>query len=99
MQDYRTLEIKELIWNEWNITHIAPHKLTPSDVEAACTGDHIATDTYSNRILMIGVTQTEEVITVVLDPEGEGRYFPVTARPASRKERQLFINATQKEAA
>jgi uncharacterized DUF497 family protein len=30
------------------------------------------------------------MLAVVLDPQGEGAYYPVTARPASRKERRYY---------
>jgi hypothetical protein len=30
------------------------------------------------------------MIAVVLDPRGHGVYYPVTARPASRKERRYY---------
>jgi hypothetical protein len=32
------------------------------------------------------------MLAVILDPEeAEGVYYPVTARPASRKERRLYL--------
>jgi len=96
---YRTLEITELVWNEWNVEHIARHGLTPPDVEAACTGVHIATDTYKQRVLLIGTTEAGQAITVILDQIEKGQYFPVTARPASRKERQTLVAILGKEAA
>jgi hypothetical protein len=30
------------------------------------------------------------MLAIILDPEGRGVYYPVTARPASRKERALY---------
>lgn len=99
MPAYRSLEITELIWNEWNIEHIARHGLTPAEVEEACAGFHIATDTYKERLLLTGTTQAGQAITIVLDEVEEGRYFPVTARPASRRERQVLAAILGKEAA
>ena len=31
--------IRRLIWDSWNITHIARHDVTPDEVEDVCHGD------------------------------------------------------------
>ena len=41
-------------------------------------------------MLVIGPTSAGRMLTVVIDPEGDGVYYPVTARPASRRERAVY---------
>jgi uncharacterized protein len=85
------IEVKDLIWDDWNIAHIARHDVTKDEVEQACQSDYMVFDGDKGRFLVIGTTETERVLAVVLDPEPEpGIYYPVTARSADRKERRLY---------
>lgn len=45
---------------------------------------------YKDRPLFLGRTHTGRLLVVVLDPEGNGVYYPVSGRPASKKERELY---------
>lgn len=82
--------IRKLIWDEWNVAHIARHKVVTEEVEGACHGDPLVQAGKKGRILLIGPTKEERIITVILDHEGHGKYYPVTARDASRKEKKLY---------
>jgi uncharacterized DUF497 family protein len=83
--------IRRLIWDAWNIAHIARHDVTSEEVEEVCHGDaFFSENTYKGRIRVIGPNATGRLLTVILAPEGQGIYYPVTARPASRKERQRY---------
>ena len=88
--NYSVILIRKLRWDDWNITHIARHKLTPEEVEDMCHKDPLIQAGKKSRILLIGPTAKSRMITVILDPEGKGKYYPVTARDASRKERKLY---------
>ena len=41
--------IRRLIWDSWNITHIARHDVTPDEVEDVCHGDYMASQTYKGH--------------------------------------------------
>ncbi|HZS02167.1 MAG TPA: BrnT family toxin [Chloroflexota bacterium] len=82
--------VRRLRWDAWNVTHIARHSVVPEEVEEVCHGDPLAQQTYSRRLVLIGPTATGRMLAVVLAPMGRGVYYPVTARPASRKERGLY---------
>jgi uncharacterized DUF497 family protein len=84
--------VRRLRWTDWNVAHIARHSVLPEEVEQVCHGDVWTTETYSGRLRVIGPTSRGRVLTVILAPEGRGVYFPVTARPASRKERQAYAD-------
>jgi len=59
-------------------------------VEEVIAGDFIPEPGHSGRIVLIGPTLAGRMLAVVLDPEGAGVFYPVTARPASRKERRRY---------
>ncbi len=63
----------------------------PDEVEQVCQGQPMFSETYGDRLRMVGPTRRRRMLTVILAPkEAEGFYYPVTARPASRKERQRY---------
>ena len=83
--------IKKLIWDGWNIVHIARHSVTYKEVEEVCHSDYVTFESYKGRFLLIGFTRAGRILTVVLDPEPEeGTYYLVTARSADSKERRLY---------
>lgn len=93
-----SLNILDLVWTEWNVDHIARgHDLTPDQVEEALRGPTTVRSSYKGRLMVFGQLGTGRVIAVILEPvEGEeGIYFPVTARPADRKERRLYREAIE----
>lgn len=72
------------------MAHIARHQVTPEEVKDICHQDPIATESYNGRIRVIGRTRGN-ILTAILAPQTEeGVYYIVTARTASRKERQLY---------
>lgn len=79
------------MWDDWNVDHIARHAVTPDEVEEACAAELVAWPTYQDRFLAVGETAQGRVLTVVLEPTSEaGTYYVITARPASRRERQAY---------
>ena len=82
--------VRHLIWDSWNVSHIALHKVTPEEVEEVCQGDFIVREGYQERIILIGPTKAERILSVILAPMGEGNYYPVTAFPAKRRMRRIY---------
>ena len=82
--------VRELVWDTWNVAHIARHKVTPNEVEETCQGLTHASRTYRGRLRVIGQTATGRMLTVILAPVQVEVYYPVTARPASRRERRTY---------
>jgi uncharacterized protein len=82
--------VRRLVWDDWNITHIARHDVLPDDVEEVCHNDPMVSETYNDRLRVIGLTGGGDILTVILAPQSDGVYYVITARPASRKERQLY---------
>ena len=90
------LIVKRIRWDEFNIAHIAErHEITPEQVEEACYGDNTlikVEETYKNRLLLLAPRDNGRLLAVVLVSEGEGVYYPVTARPTKRQERRRYAS-------
>ncbi len=85
------IAIRRLLWDPGNVAHIARHDVTLEEVEEVCHGTTFVSQTYLSRLRLIGLTASGRTLTVILAPEDEdGDYRPVTARPASRKERERY---------
>ncbi|MEX2160268.1 MAG: BrnT family toxin [Dehalococcoidia bacterium] len=84
--------VRRLTWDAWNVSHILRHGVSPDEVEEVCNGQHVVRETYQRRLILIGPTLARRMLSVVLEPEaGQGdAYYPVTARPASRRERRIY---------
>jgi len=86
------LVVRRLIWDPGNVAHIARHAVTPEEVEEVCHGEPVVQVGKRGRLLVFGPTLAGRMLTVVLDPESAaaGVYYPVTARPTSRRERAIY---------
>ena len=90
--------VRRLIWESWNVAHIARHEVVPDEVEEVCHGPHISRQTYDDRHLLIGPTLSGRMLAVVLGSTAQAEvYYPVTARSASMKERRIYKNEQRRE--
>jgi uncharacterized protein len=84
------LFVRCLIWDSWNVAHIARHDVSSDEVEEVCHGDHIIREGHTGRIMLIGPTKGKRMLAIILEDMGGDVYYVVTARPADRKERRLY---------
>ena len=81
------IEVRQLLWDDWNIEHIARHSVVPREVAEVCHGDVLALTSHTNRIIVFGLTAAGRILAVELSPQAEaGVYYVVMARTASNKE-------------
>lgn len=85
-------------WDADNIAHIARHDVLPHEAEEALGDpDRIADESYSKngerRAIITGLTYDERLITVIITMRPGPRIRVVTARPASKQERQDYEDA------
>ena len=94
------ISVRRLIWDPWNVAHIARHEVTAEEVEEVCHGEPVVQVGKKGRSLVFGPTLSGRMLTVVLDPESseEEVYYPVTARPTSRRERAIYASERGGEA-
>lgn len=88
------LYIRRLIWDQWNVAHIARHDVNAVEAEEVFQGDPVVQEGKKGRSLVFGRTRAGRMLTVVLDPTEAADvydvYYVVTARPASRRERAIY---------
>lgn len=88
----RVIIIEELIWDEWNIDHIAKHSVCIVEIEQACQNLLKVYVSHSHRVIVIGETDMARLLSIVLAEslEFKNSYYVVTARDISSKERKLI---------
>jgi hypothetical protein len=87
------VSIHKLVWDSWNIAHIARHSVVPEEVEQVCHIDPVVQKGKKGRLLVFGPTETGRILAVILDQEEEkGAYYPVTAYKASKKLEKVYLN-------
>ena len=88
------LSILELVWDSFNEAHIwERHQLTRAEVEEVAYGpaeNLYVRHTYGGRFLVIGPKADRRLMVLILAPKESGKYYPVSARPADRKERREY---------
>ena len=84
------IKIRQLIWDDWNIEHVNKHKVKVNEVEEVCKLATKSLKTYKERLIVLGKTKKGRLLTIVLSPEDKDKYYVVTARDMSKKERRFF---------
>ena len=82
--------IEELIWDDQNIEHIKKHSVNKIEIEEVCLKPICSFGSYGKRLIILGKTKNNRLLTLVLAPKDKGVYYLVTARDTSRKERKLI---------
>jgi predicted DNA binding CopG/RHH family protein len=67
--------VRRLRWDAWNIGHIARHEVTPDEIEQMCRGETLTSETYRDRLRLIGPVDAGRMLTVILAPDGNGVYL------------------------
>lgn len=92
MTDY--LPVRKLIWDTWNVEHIAKHGMVPREVEEVFGGEPMVVESYKGRLQMIGPNAAGQMLSVIIGPDrtqAAGTYYVFSARRAKRKERRSFV--------
>ncbi len=83
--------VRKLIWDTWNIHHIAKHHILPDEIEEICHGSPlILQGQQKKRLVLIGLTDEQSILTVVLESQGHGVYYPITAYPSDSHDITLY---------
>jgi uncharacterized DUF497 family protein len=83
------LQIEELIWDDFNTKHILKHEVSILEINEACQNIKASFSSRESRIILIGKTKTDRILTMVLAELEDNKYYLITARDSSRKERRL----------
>lgn len=84
------MELDSLIWDKFNSFHIKKHKVSKNEIYEACINQRVTLQAKNNRILLIGKTNKNRTLSIVLAKVNHNNYYLVTARDSSKKERKLI---------
>jgi len=88
------MQIRNLIWDEDNLDHIAGHDVEWYEVEEVALGfSYIKKGRGENRYYIYGQTEAGRYLTVIADHEGGGWFYAVTARDMTSHERRAYRKA------
>lgn len=83
--------VKDVIWDDDNLEHIAHHGVKPAEVEEVLWDDPwIEKRRGSQRYQVFGQTASGRYLLVILDREYDGIFYVVTARDMTRSEKQYY---------
>jgi len=81
------ITVKCLVFDEYNLEHIKKHNVTREEVKKIGKNFLYHRKTHTGRYLAVGRTG-KRIITLVIRRISVGKYYLVTARDASKKERK-----------
>lgn len=88
------MKIREIIWPEDRIEHIAAHQVEPEEVEEICFGKPMiqrAKTEGENPVYYVwGQTEAGRYLFCVVIQFPDGKGYPVTARPMTDAEKRRF---------
>lgn len=87
--------VRSLVFDKYNLEHIKKHKVTRSEIEKVGKKFVYHRKTHTGRYLLVGVVGLR-MLTLVLKRVSPGKYYLVTARDASKKERKIVYEKENK---
>ena len=88
------MKIREFVWPEDRIDHIARHGVSPDEVEEACFGNAFVqrakSEGASPVYYVLGQTAAGRYLFCVVIQFPDGKGYPVTARPMSDNEKRRY---------
>lgn len=89
--------IDTLIVEENRPAHIARHHISLDETVEAISKDYLIIKAKFNRWILIGETKKKKFLAVIVGKRpSKNTWGLITARPASRHERKLYIEHQQK---
>jgi uncharacterized DUF497 family protein len=83
--------IRQLIWDDWNIEHIARHDVTPEEVEQSLQDEHVVfLKAKLGRIIALGRSGVRLLTTILNQQLEETQFYVITARDMAKKERAYY---------
>ncbi len=92
--------ISSLVWNDKNIEHIAPHEVSPEEVEELCMSDPLILKAPSKGqhpvYYVLGQTRNGRYLFSVIIYFGQRKGYVVTARDMTYKKKRRFTKWKKK---
>ena len=84
------MRIRELLWDEDRLEHIARHHIERWEVEEVCWGYSLFTRGREGKLLVLGQTAEGRYLFVALAHKGGRRFKVITARQMNRAEKRRY---------
>jgi len=88
------MRIREIIWSEDQVEHIAGHNIQPEEVEEVCFSHSLILRTKSKGAnpvyYVLGQTNAGRYLFGVIIQFPDEKGYPVTARPMTEKEKSKY---------
>jgi uncharacterized DUF497 family protein len=88
------VQIREILWPEDRVDHIARHGVQSEEFEEVCFGDALVQRTKSQGSSpvyhVLGQTSSGRRLFCVVIQFPDGKGYPVTARPMTRREKERY---------
>lgn len=79
--------VKQLVFDEHNLEHIKKHNVTREEIEKLGKNFLYHRKTHTGRYLAVGRVSLR-ILTVIIKRKSVNSYYLITARDASKKERE-----------
>ncbi len=91
--------VNEIVWDGWNLRHVARHGVAAAQVEQVLLGTPVFVGSYKDRLVAIGPDADERVLAIIIGPTPgvPTSFYVFSARPASRKERRYYVESRQED--
>lgn len=89
------LYIREFIWDETNVSHIAVHRVKPEEVEEVFESPYHLRKLWQDRYIALGRSHTGRYLFVAFDYSHQVVYV-ATARDMDYKERKIYKRRVKK---
>ena len=84
------VKISGLIWDDWNVEHIAEHGVEPYEVQEVINSRTFQAQRRGDVYQVFGQTEDGRYLFAVLSPRSEQRFYIVTARDMTEREKQSY---------
>ena len=88
-----SIRIRKLVWDTWNIKHIARHDISPEDIEwlLTCARPRPCFErSRSEKLAVWGRDEHGRFLLLILANRGKCVYYPVTARTMTEREKRRY---------
>jgi len=93
-----SLIICKLVWDAWNIEHIARRSISPPDIERLLSNASPRPRFQKSRsgtLAVWGKDESNRYLLVVLARRDGGVYYPVTSRLMTAREKHQFLQRSK----
>ena len=89
------MSIRQIIWPEDRVEHVAVHDIQPEEVEEVCFSHSLILRTKSKGVnpvyYVLGQTNSGRYLFCVIIQFPDEKGYPVTARPMTVKEKAKYL--------